>query len=60
MPCASVLVQVSSRLCALELTADLTASIAKHAFVGLVDRGMCLSLVQHQTRLLLVNHAAMG
>lgn len=41
-------------------TADLTETIAKHAFVGLVDRGMCLSLVQHQTRLLLVNHAAMG
>ncbi|CAK9779590.1 DNA mismatch repair protein MutL [Cutaneotrichosporon oleaginosum] len=39
---------------------DLTETIAKHAFVGLVDRTMCLSLIQHQTRLLLVNHAAMG
>ncbi|BEJ16863.1 hypothetical protein CspHIS471_0602640 [Cutaneotrichosporon sp. HIS471] len=39
---------------------DLTDTIAKHAFVGLVDRVMCLALIQHQTRLLLVNHAAMG
>ncbi|GMK58343.1 hypothetical protein CspeluHIS016_0503750 [Cutaneotrichosporon spelunceum] len=39
---------------------DLTDTIAKHAFVGVVDRTACLSLIQHQTRLLLVNHAAMG
>lgn len=35
-------------------------TLSRHAFVGVVDRRMCLSLVQHSTKLLLVNHAALG
>lgn len=43
-----------------KLTAELMETFTKHAFVGVVDRRMCLSLMQHSTRLLLVNHASLG
>jgi DNA mismatch repair protein MLH1 len=32
----------------------------KHAFVGTVDKDLCLSLLQHGTKLFLVNHATLG
>jgi DNA mismatch repair protein MLH1 len=39
---------------------ELMETVSKHAFVGVVDRRTCLSLMQHSTRLLLVNHATLG
>lgn len=41
-------------------SADLTETLTRHAYVGLVDSDMSLSLLQHSTRLLLVNHAALA
>ncbi|WVR07419.1 hypothetical protein IAU60_004460 [Kwoniella sp. DSM 27419] len=40
--------------------ADLTEILQRHAFVGVVDRHMCLSLIQHSTKLYLVNHASLA
>ncbi|KAM5533891.1 hypothetical protein V8D89_012431 [Ganoderma adspersum] len=34
--------------------------LAKHTFVGVVDAPRCLSLVQHNTRLYLLNHGALA
>ena len=34
--------------------------LAKHTFVGVVDAPRCLSLVQHHTRLYLLNHGALA
>ncbi|KAF8548260.1 DNA mismatch repair protein MutL [Imleria badia] len=39
---------------------DLTEIIKKHTFVGIVDDYRCLSLIQHATKLYLVNHAALA
>ncbi|KIJ63138.1 hypothetical protein HYDPIDRAFT_93204 [Hydnomerulius pinastri MD-312] len=39
---------------------DLTEIIKKHTFVGIVDNQRCLSLIQHATKLYLVNHAALA
>ncbi|KAL4073647.1 histidine kinase-like ATPase [Scleroderma yunnanense] len=39
---------------------DLTDIIKKHTFVGIVDNVRCLSLIQHLTKLYLVNHAALA
>ncbi|KAF8434567.1 DNA mismatch repair protein [Boletus edulis BED1] len=39
---------------------DLTEIIKKHTFVGVVDDYRCLSLIQHATKLYLINHAALG
>lgn len=39
---------------------DLTEIIRNHTFVGIVDDVHCLSLIQHNTKLYLVNHAALA
>ncbi|KAI0711182.1 DNA mismatch repair protein MutL [Cerioporus squamosus] len=39
---------------------QLSEIIAKHTFVGVVDAPRCLSLVQHGTRLYLLNHGALA
>ncbi|KAL7284130.1 hypothetical protein ACG7TL_001411 [Trametes sanguinea] len=41
-------------------TAELGEIIAQHTFVGVVDDTRCLSLVQHGTRLYLLNHGALA
>ncbi|KAL6300791.1 DNA binding protein [Sparassis latifolia] len=38
----------------------LTEIIEKHTFVGIVDLDRCLSLIQHSTKLYLVNHGALA
>ncbi|WVO22922.1 uncharacterized protein IAS62_004265 [Cryptococcus decagattii] len=40
--------------------AELIEIFRRHAFVGVVDRYQCLSLIQHSTKLFLVNHGALG
>ncbi|WVF72656.1 hypothetical protein IAT40_007474 [Kwoniella sp. CBS 6097] len=40
--------------------AELMEIMRRHAFVGVVDRQMCLSLVQHSTKLYMVNHASLA
>lgn len=40
--------------------AELNEILAKHTFVGVVDAPRCLSLVQHGTRLYLLNHGALS
>ncbi|KAI8986896.1 DNA mismatch repair protein MutL [Trametes punicea] len=39
---------------------QLSEILAKHTFVGVVDSTRCLSLVQHGTRLYLLNHGALS
>ncbi|EIW55636.1 DNA mismatch repair protein MutL [Trametes versicolor FP-101664 SS1] len=39
---------------------QLSEILAKHTFVGIVDAPRCLSLVQHGTRLYLLNHGALS
>ena len=39
---------------------DVSEIMQQHAFVGIVDRQMCLSLLQHGTKLYLVRHASLG
>ena len=39
---------------------ELTEIIQKHTFVGIVDLGRCLSLLQHGKSLYLVNHGALA
>ncbi|TDL24592.1 DNA mismatch repair protein MutL [Rickenella mellea] len=39
---------------------QLTEILSNHTFVGIVDLERCLSLIQHSTRLYLVNHAAVA
>ncbi|CDO70633.1 hypothetical protein BN946_scf184748.g31 [Trametes cinnabarina] len=39
---------------------ELAEIMAKHTFVGVVDATRCLSLVQHGTRLYLLNHGALA
>lgn len=39
---------------------DLTEILEKHIFVGIVDLDRCLSLLQHSTKLYLVNHGALA
>ncbi|KAI0764880.1 DNA binding protein [Fomes fomentarius] len=39
---------------------QLNEILAKHTFVGVVDAPRCLSLVQHGTRLYLLNHGALS
>ncbi|KAH9852552.1 DNA binding protein [Lenzites betulinus] len=39
---------------------QLSEILAKHTFVGVVDAARCLSLVQHGTRLYLLNHGALA
>ncbi|KAL0571895.1 DNA mismatch repair protein Mlh1 [Marasmius crinis-equi] len=39
---------------------SLTEILEKHTFVGIVDLDRCLSLVQHSTKLYLVNHGALA
>ncbi|KAF8589138.1 DNA mismatch repair protein MutL [Ramaria rubella] len=38
----------------------LTEIIEKHIFVGIVDLNRCLSLIQHATKLYLINHGALA
>ncbi|TFY56523.1 hypothetical protein EVJ58_g7586 [Rhodofomes roseus] len=38
----------------------LTEILQKHTFVGIVDVNKCLSLIQHSTKLYLVNHGALA
>lgn len=40
--------------------ADMTEIMAKHAFVGIVDEIQSLGLVQHSTKLYLVNHSSLA
>ena len=42
----------------MDLLAGLSEVLRGHTFVGVVDLDMGLSLVQHETKLYLVNHAA--
>lgn len=58
--CDFTSIQELRRAVAKSASPDLTETITKHAFVGLVDSDMCLSLLQHSTRLLLVNHVALA
>ncbi|ORY35398.1 putative DNA binding protein [Naematelia encephala] len=39
---------------------EMNEMIQGHSFVGIVDRDLCLSLVQHGTKLFLINHAVIG
>lgn len=39
---------------------DLSEILEKHVFVGIVDLDRCLSLLQHSTKLYLVNHGALA
>ncbi|KAK7046661.1 DNA-mis-repair domain-containing protein [Favolaschia claudopus] len=39
---------------------QLSEILEKHTFVGIVDLDKCLSLIQHSTKLYLVNHAALA
>ncbi|EKM56943.1 uncharacterized protein PHACADRAFT_119030 [Phanerochaete carnosa HHB-10118-sp] len=39
---------------------ELTEILQKHVFVGIVDLGRCLSLVQHSKKLYLMNHGALA
>ncbi|KAJ7096712.1 hypothetical protein B0H15DRAFT_946177 [Mycena belliarum] len=39
---------------------QLTEILEKHTFVGIVDLNKCLSLIQHSTKLYLVNHGALA
>nr|XP_019006828.1 DNA mismatch repair protein MLH1 [Kwoniella mangroviensis CBS 8507]OCF70289.1 DNA mismatch repair protein MLH1 [Kwoniella mangroviensis CBS 8507] len=39
---------------------DLNEIMRKHAFVGIVDKQLCLSLIQHSTKLYLVDHASLA
>ncbi|KAJ3554935.1 hypothetical protein NM688_g2846 [Phlebia brevispora] len=39
---------------------ELTEILQKHTFVGIVDLGRCLSLIQHAKKLYLVNHGALA
>ncbi|GJE86641.1 DNA mismatch repair protein MutL [Phanerochaete sordida] len=39
---------------------ELAEILQKHVFVGIVDLGRCLSLVQHSKKLYLVNHGALA
>lgn len=39
---------------------ELTEIIEKHVFVGIVDLPRCLSLIQHSTKLYLINHGALA
>ncbi|KAI0826529.1 DNA mismatch repair protein MutL [Trametes gibbosa] len=39
---------------------QLSEILAQHSFVGVVDAARCLSLVQHGTRLYLLNHGALA
>jgi DNA mismatch repair protein MLH1 len=39
---------------------DLTEILESHIFVGIVDLDRCLSLLQHSTKLFLVNHGALA
>lgn len=41
-------------------SAELSEILAQHTFVGVVDAPRCLSLVQHGTRLYLLNHGALS
>ncbi|OWT39120.1 DNA mismatch repair protein MLH1 [Cryptococcus neoformans Bt1] len=41
-------------------SAELHEIFQRHAFVGVVDRYQCLSLIQHSTKLFLVNHGSLG
>ena len=34
--------------------------LSKHAFVGIVDRNLCLSLFQYSTKLFLANHVTLA
>lgn len=38
---------------------ELAEILQKHVFVGVVDLGRCLSLIQHAKKLYLVNHGAL-
>lgn len=40
--------------------ADLTEIIKKHTFVGVIDLPRCLTLIQHNKNLYMVNHAALA
>jgi DNA mismatch repair protein MLH1 len=44
----------------LTFLSEITEMMQKHAFVGTVDKDLCLSLLQHGTKLFLVNHATLG
>jgi len=39
---------------------DLSEILEKHIFVGIVDLDRCLSLLQHSTKLYLVNHGVLA
>lgn len=39
---------------------ELTEILQRHTFVGIVDVNKCLSLIQHSTKLYLVNHGAIA
>ena len=39
---------------------ELTEILQNHIFVGIVDMTRCLSLIQHSTKLYLVNHGALA
>lgn len=41
-------------------SSELSEILSKHAYVGAVDQQACLALVQHGTKLQLVNYAALG
>ncbi|ORX38673.1 hypothetical protein BD324DRAFT_621908 [Kockovaella imperatae] len=48
------------KACRRSANAELSEILAKHSFVGVADRSLCLSLIQYATKLYLVNHAALS
>ena len=46
--------------CRLSRLLALSEIIQMHVFVGIVDTGRCLSLVQHAKKLYLMNHGALA
>ncbi|OAX31623.1 hypothetical protein K503DRAFT_805920, partial [Rhizopogon vinicolor AM-OR11-026] len=48
------------RLATKRLHHDLTEIIKKHTFVGVIDSSRCLTLIQHNKNLYMVNHAALA
>ncbi|KAG1792786.1 histidine kinase-like ATPase [Suillus plorans] len=48
------------RLATKRIHHDLTEIIKKHTFVGMIDLSRCLTLIQHNKNLYMVNHAALA
>jgi DNA mismatch repair protein MLH1 len=54
------LLSVCTRGLAKSYRTGLNEIMTRHAFVGVVDPNLALSLIQHSTKLYLIDHAALG